>query len=69
MNWADDVSLREDTSTSWLSIIMEFLQVFIIILYENPDIFPMQVSLSPEQSTLKAYNCAGFDDASLNCSS
>jgi hypothetical protein len=34
------------------------LQVFIIILYENvfqnPELFPTQVSLSPEQSTLRA---------------
>jgi hypothetical protein len=32
------------------------LQVFILILYENafqnPELFPTQVSLSPEQSTL-----------------
>jgi hypothetical protein len=36
------------------------LQVFIIILYENvfqsPLIFPTQVSLSPEQSTLNGNN-------------
>jgi hypothetical protein len=34
----------------------EILQVFNIILYENelqnPELFPTQVSLSPEQSTL-----------------
>jgi hypothetical protein len=29
-----------------------FLQVFIIILYENPELFPLQVSLSYKQSTL-----------------
>jgi hypothetical protein len=35
---------------------MEFLQVCIIILYENvfqnPELFPTQVSLYPEKSTL-----------------
>jgi hypothetical protein len=40
------------------------LQVFIIILYENvfqnPEVFPTQVSLSPKQSTLVGAGPAGL---------
>jgi hypothetical protein len=44
---------------NYMGCLMEFLQIFIIKLYENvfqnPELFPTQVSLSPEQSTLSCY--------------